>query len=214
MGSIGDCFDNAGIESFWGRMQTSSSTANAGRPASNSPTRSSNTLRFSTTGNAATAPSGCELRSSTRSSTHPTTGMRTSQPSSTEPGADQKLPAKRGNPTIFPRVLRALCCQDHSWRLAELPVAGGRPLPQDPCTRCDRPPDRHLAHPAGPQSVARPRPRRPHRLVLVFAIHALWPTSDRWRSRRQFEEGAKQQLRPLSREMDTFSLPRRKIACA
>ena len=34
MGSIGDCFDNSVIESFWGRMQTELSTAGSGRRAS------------------------------------------------------------------------------------------------------------------------------------------------------------------------------------
>jgi len=48
MGSVGDCYDNAMIESFWGRMQVELLIENAGRPASNSRVRSSNTWRYST----------------------------------------------------------------------------------------------------------------------------------------------------------------------
>lgn len=48
MGSIGDCYDNAVIESFWGGCRSNCSTGNAGRPAPNSRMRSSNTWRSST----------------------------------------------------------------------------------------------------------------------------------------------------------------------
>ena len=57
--AIGDCYDNAMIESFWGRMQIElldRRTMDA--PASSWPTRSSSTSRSSTTANAATAALG------------------------------------------------------------------------------------------------------------------------------------------------------------
>lgn len=56
MGTVGDAYDNAVIESFWGRMQTELLNRNAGTPASNWPTRSSNTSRSFTTAKADTAP--------------------------------------------------------------------------------------------------------------------------------------------------------------
>ncbi len=59
MGSIGDCFDNAVIESFWSRMQVELLDRQAGGPASSSPTRSSTTSRSSTTANAVTRLSAC-----------------------------------------------------------------------------------------------------------------------------------------------------------
>ena len=71
MGSIGDCFDNAVIESFWARMQASFSTGGAGEPAWSCPTRSSSTLRSSTNGNGGTHRSACSRPSSTRSVTPP-----------------------------------------------------------------------------------------------------------------------------------------------
>ncbi|BAE46124.1 putative transposase (plasmid) [Rhodococcus erythropolis PR4] len=58
MGSIGDCYDNAVIESFWGRMQTELLNRKRGKRGSNRPTRSS-TSRSSTTGRVGTVPSGC-----------------------------------------------------------------------------------------------------------------------------------------------------------
>jgi putative transposase len=59
MGSIGHCYDNAVIESFWGRMKPSYSTENTGRHASNWPTPSSTTWKSSTT---ASADILCALR--------------------------------------------------------------------------------------------------------------------------------------------------------
>ncbi len=62
MGSIGDRYDNAMIESFWGRMQTELSTASGGGRGSSWPTLFSNTWRSSTTANGVTPPSACALR--------------------------------------------------------------------------------------------------------------------------------------------------------
>ena len=62
MGSIGDCYDNAMIESFWGRMQTELLNRKRWRPGSSWPTRSSTTWRSSTTANDGTPPSACALR--------------------------------------------------------------------------------------------------------------------------------------------------------
>ena len=60
MGAVGDCYDNAMMESFWtadaGRAP---GTGSAGRPASSWPTRSSSTWRSSTTVNADTRRSVC-----------------------------------------------------------------------------------------------------------------------------------------------------------
>ncbi len=58
MGSVGDCYDNAMIEAFWSRMQVELLNA-AGRPGSNSRTRSSSTSRSSTTAAGATRVSAC-----------------------------------------------------------------------------------------------------------------------------------------------------------
>jgi transposase InsO family protein len=53
--SIGDCYDNAVIESFWGvACRSSSSTGSGGAPASSLPTRSSSTSRSGTTASADT----------------------------------------------------------------------------------------------------------------------------------------------------------------
>lgn len=59
MGSVGDCYDNAMMESFWSRMQVELLNRQRWRTASSWPTRSSTTSRSSTTGNAATAGSAC-----------------------------------------------------------------------------------------------------------------------------------------------------------
>jgi putative transposase len=42
MGTIGDCYDNSMMESFWGTLQLESSTQRPGKPAPTLPTRSSN----------------------------------------------------------------------------------------------------------------------------------------------------------------------------
>jgi len=55
--SIGDCYDNVMIASFWVRMQTELLDAIAGAPGSSRPTRSSSTSRSSTTVSAGTPPS-------------------------------------------------------------------------------------------------------------------------------------------------------------
>ena len=54
MGSVGDCYDNAMIESFWSRMQVELLDRQRGRPVSSLPRRSSTTSRSSTTASAAT----------------------------------------------------------------------------------------------------------------------------------------------------------------
>lgn len=59
MGSIGDCYDNAVIESFWGRMQTELLNRKRWKRGSNWTTRCSSTSRSSTTGNVDTVRSGC-----------------------------------------------------------------------------------------------------------------------------------------------------------
>lgn len=59
MGSIGDCYDIAVIESFRGRMQTELLNRNDGKRGSNWPTPCSNTTRSSTITNVGTVPSGC-----------------------------------------------------------------------------------------------------------------------------------------------------------
>jgi putative transposase len=41
MGTVGDCYDNAMIESFWARCNSNYSTRKHGRPATNLPTPSS-----------------------------------------------------------------------------------------------------------------------------------------------------------------------------
>ena len=46
MGSVGDCYDNAVIESFWGRVQTELLKGVGGGPASSSPTPCSSTSRW------------------------------------------------------------------------------------------------------------------------------------------------------------------------
>ena len=92
MGTIGDCYDNGMMESFWGRMQTELLTARNGRPASSSPTRSSTTSKSSTTGNAATAPWACSHPTNMKGSAPPCQSHRTSCRGSTEPGEDQILP--------------------------------------------------------------------------------------------------------------------------
>ena len=56
MRSVGDCFDNALMESFWARMQVELLDGGDGAPASSWPTLSSNTSKSSTTGNDATPP--------------------------------------------------------------------------------------------------------------------------------------------------------------
>jgi putative transposase len=56
MGTIGDAYDNAVIESFWAQIRPNCSTGNDGPLASSSPTRSLSTWRSSTTANDATAP--------------------------------------------------------------------------------------------------------------------------------------------------------------
>ena len=59
MESIGDCYDNAVIESFWGRMQTELLTGNDGKRGSNWPMPCSSTSRSSTIANTDTVRSGC-----------------------------------------------------------------------------------------------------------------------------------------------------------
>ncbi|GHH31188.1 hypothetical protein GCM10018780_91700 [Streptomyces lanatus] len=65
MGSIGDCADNALMESFWDEYRQNSSTADAGEPGWSSPPHCSSTSRSSTTGNAGTPPWDCSPQSST-----------------------------------------------------------------------------------------------------------------------------------------------------
>jgi putative transposase len=72
MGTIGDAYDNAVIESFWGRMQTELLDRQRWTTASSWPTRSLSTWRSSTTGNDATMPWAGSPPSSTRSATPPT----------------------------------------------------------------------------------------------------------------------------------------------
>ena len=48
IGSVGDCYDNAMMESFWSRRRSNCSTGSDGAHASNWPARSSNTSRSST----------------------------------------------------------------------------------------------------------------------------------------------------------------------
>jgi putative transposase len=62
MGSVGDCYDNSMIESFWSRMQVELLDRHGGTPASTSPTRSSTTSRSGITGAADTAGSACSPR--------------------------------------------------------------------------------------------------------------------------------------------------------
>lgn len=59
MGSIGDCYDNAVIESFWSRMQVELLDRRRWKTRSSWPTRSSNIWRSSTTGSAAIPRSVC-----------------------------------------------------------------------------------------------------------------------------------------------------------
>ena len=62
MGSIGDCDDNAVIESFWAECKPNCSTGNAGRPGSSWQTPSSTILRSSTTANDVTLHWECAPR--------------------------------------------------------------------------------------------------------------------------------------------------------
>jgi transposase InsO family protein len=48
MGTVGDCYDNAPMESFWVPCRSSSSTASAGRPVSNCQPQSLTTSAFTT----------------------------------------------------------------------------------------------------------------------------------------------------------------------
>jgi transposase InsO family protein len=66
MGSVGDCFDNAVIESFWSRMQVELLDASVGRHESSLPMPSSSTSRSSTTANGGTPRPVCSARSSSR----------------------------------------------------------------------------------------------------------------------------------------------------
>jgi putative transposase len=85
MGSIGDCCDNAVIESFWSRMQVELLDRKRWKTRSNSPTRSSSTSRSSTTVSAATQRSACSPPSSSKLDT---------------PAAQQREnPTKRLHPT-------------------------------------------------------------------------------------------------------------------
>ena len=57
IGCVGDCFDNALMESFWALgCRSSCWTVGVGAPVSSWPTLSSNTSRSSTTGNVGTPP--------------------------------------------------------------------------------------------------------------------------------------------------------------
>ena len=55
--TVSDPYDNAVIESFWGRMQTELLTASGGPPGWSWPTRSSSTSRASTTAAGVSQPS-------------------------------------------------------------------------------------------------------------------------------------------------------------
>jgi hypothetical protein len=72
MGTIGDAYDNAVIESFWARMQTELLDRRDGPAGPSSPMRSLSTWRSSTTANDATAPWVGAPLSNSRSSTPPT----------------------------------------------------------------------------------------------------------------------------------------------
>ena len=67
MGTVGDCYDNAPMESFWGSMQIELLNRNAGEPTSSWPSPSPTTSSTSTTQPAATA----------RSATSPPTSSKT-----------------------------------------------------------------------------------------------------------------------------------------
>ena len=54
MGSVGDCYDNAMIESFWSRMQVELMNTRRWRTGSSWPARSSTTSRSGTTASAGT----------------------------------------------------------------------------------------------------------------------------------------------------------------
>jgi transposase InsO family protein len=60
LGSVGDPYDNAMVESLWDACRPNYSTGKAGGPASSSPTRSSSTSQASTTDGADTQPSAGE----------------------------------------------------------------------------------------------------------------------------------------------------------
>lgn len=66
MGAVGSAYDNAMVESFWGRMQVELFNRNAGRPGSSSPPRSTTTSSSSTTPGAVTRRSGCSRQPNTR----------------------------------------------------------------------------------------------------------------------------------------------------
>src|ERR687898_605978 len=69
MGTIGDAYDNAVIESFWGRMQTELLNRQRWRTRVELANAILNTWRSSTTGNDATVPWAGSPRWSTKSAT-------------------------------------------------------------------------------------------------------------------------------------------------
>ena len=62
MGSIGDCYDNAMIESFWGRMQTELLNRKRWKTRIELANAIWSIWRSSTTANAVIQPSGCAHR--------------------------------------------------------------------------------------------------------------------------------------------------------
>lgn len=95
MGSIGDCYDNGQMESFWARMQVEL----LNRKRWNTRLELANAifeyLEISTTGNDVTHRSGCSARSSTSSAT-PTTWPAIKQADRAKPRAHESSHQTRG----------------------------------------------------------------------------------------------------------------------
>jgi transposase InsO family protein len=91
MGAVGSPYDNAMVESFWGRMQVELLNRKTWKPGSNSRPPSTTTSSCSTTPDADTAPSECS----------PQPNTRPSPPSSTKP-PDSRTPTPRNQGQITP----------------------------------------------------------------------------------------------------------------
>lgn len=101
MGSVGDAFDNAVIESFWVACRPNCLTAGDGQPAPSWRTRSSTTSRCSTTGAAGIPRSACSPRPSSSCNTQP------DQSHSPSPDSSNTTPPKPGHIKVSGKARQA-----------------------------------------------------------------------------------------------------------
>ena len=96
MGSIGDCYDNAVIESFWGRVQTELLKRRRWRTRIELANALFECLEIFHNRRRRHSALGMLTRSSTRCSTAPNQSPEPQQPDSTEPGVHQSLRTRWG----------------------------------------------------------------------------------------------------------------------